>query len=164
MGKETTAETLVKSLMVATKPITVTVESLGGKEISIGKFKLKHMPIVIKMFNIVKGDIQAISAKFSEEFDRIKESGDEEKLRKFAAGEGETETGTGDVIFKIIENHLGTLAELLSLCTGLTVDEIQELEIDEAAAITLGVVMLNRDFFMERVLPMFITTTGTATL
>lgn len=147
-GKKLTAQELVNSLTKNTTPITIELGTLG-KTVTITKLKMRHIPTVLVVFDLLRKEMEGKSKELDVEFDKLKAAEDAEGLTAFANDIGATD----GVLVQLISQHFDKVVELLSVCSGLTIEEANDLDLDEATAIATGVVLMNRDFFMERVLP-----------
>lgn len=143
------AKDIVQSFIMKVAPITVELES--GREVSITKFKVRQIPLMADLMAKVQKDIKEKSDALAVEFQKLKDAEDEQGLRDFANDTDSNNT----LIVSIITNHLESVALVLASVTGLTVDEVMDLSIDELAALATGVVLLNKDFFIQKVLPQF---------
>ncbi|MCF1459395.1 MAG: hypothetical protein LPH21_18165 [Shewanella sp.] len=159
MEKSNSAQDLVNSLINPTTPIVVDLGDMG-KTVTITKFKVRHIPMVMKVMTKFQKAMKSQSEELKGEFDALKQAGDAEGLKNFAAGEDGS--ATNGVLLKLISEHFDDCKGLLGVCSGLTPEEVEDLSLDEATAIVTGIVLLNKDFFMERVLPMVLQILGRA--
>lgn len=141
------AKSIVQSFIQKQAPITVELED--GRIVTISKFKVKQIPLMADLVSKVEAVIKNKNAELEAEYLKLKEAEDIEGLKAFA---GDT-SGNMNLIVGVIVDQLEAVSAVLSSITGLAVDEVMELTIDELAALVTGVVLLNKDFFTQKVLP-----------
>lgn len=145
-----TAAEIVQSFITKVDPVTVELED--GRKVTIGKFKVRQIPLMANLMTLVQKDIAEKSEALGKEYQKLKDAEDAEGLKAFA---NDTE-GNMNLIVSVVTNHLNSVAEVIASVTGLTLDAVLDLSIDELAALATGVVLLNKDFFIEKVLPAFV--------
>jgi hypothetical protein len=59
-------------------------------------------------------------------------------------------------ILKLIAKHSETIYSLTAAMSDVTVEQIRELEVDDLLALLTRVAAVNKDFFIKRVLPLFV--------
>lgn len=147
---------LVQSFIEKSDPVDVTLTN--GDVVTVRKFKVKDIPLISGLLVKLQKFIADRSAKLEEEYAKLKEAGDEEGLRAFAK---DTE-GNMNLIVTMVTDNLDDVAGVLASVTGLSIDRVMDLELDELAALCMGVVLLNKDFFTQKVLPALMKILGQA--
>lgn len=97
------------------------VVKVAGKDIALTRFKVGQLPAVMRF------------------------------VKRFSNGFGIHPDSDPFSIFDALEEHAEELVQLMSKLTGLSIDELNELDIAEFTLLTEEVIKLNADFFKKKI-------------
>lgn len=133
MSEQTAQEHAVEQMSDTVEKLTAptrTVTLSNGTKVDIYKCKLKHFARVV---TFVRDVFNALGITREEDANKL----DFDDL---------------PTMLDVIAGQVESLTEVTSMMCSLPKDKVEELEMDDALAVMVAIVELNRDFFMNQVM------------